>query len=110
MATVRPNQIFPGISLNTARDSVVIPISSLAGVEIIEEVDPTSGNAGVLLRGIIEKAASAIAALPASEKPVRFGVNPQTTTSITGANNALRRPYLCTFDVQGFSFEVIEEA
>lgn len=106
MAKITPAQMFPGITVTAS--GITIPFTDLPGVDQAE-VDPTTGDAAVLFRGLTEGAYNRVNAIPAADRPQRFTMIKNTQSTVPNQFNMLRQPYTVTFDITAASFEVAAE-
>lgn len=110
MANITPTQVFPGFELvaangTVAAQSIVIPLSALAGLTAAE-ANATTGNGSEVLRNILEAATTNVNALATEAKPTQMTLAKGTPTKV-GSND--RQPYTINFVLTPTGYEMATE-
>lgn len=90
-----PTEVFPGYTYNSNTDVLSIPIADIP-VFSEPEANATTGDVRELIRGILEKAAGVIDAMPAADRPRYITI---VRGNVVGVSpTIIRRSYTVTFE------------
>jgi len=109
MASVTPQQIFPGFTSDGT--SITIPLADLVGLTAAE-ANSSTGNGMEVLRVIIDRAQTALNALAPSARPTRASLDKAAPTIAFGAGvptGTLRQVYTASFDLTPTGLEPTAE-
>ena len=116
MANILPTVIFPGMEYKDAAaavtaNSIVIPITALAGLSAAE-ADPSTGDGRKVIEAIVRNAVQSITALSAANRPTYLTVS-QSNAATAAAPSRYSQTYTVTATVDaevGSEAELVAES